>query len=161
MAGGTWKIVVEEGSTKSPTQSSAGRTPEQKAQAKSLRNAKSAEREAKQAARRTAQVIVGGAAIAKVGLNQYYSITGQTARKNAVNASLTYGALGIRFGSQIATGNLLGASVTAIAGGLLFANQSLNFQRDIAEQNAGAEYLRQRSNTSTTNGNDFYRFTLK
>lgn len=160
MAGGTWKIVVEEGTTKAPTQSTVGRTPEQKAQAKSLQNAKAAERDAKQAARRTSQIIIGSAAIAKVGINQYYSITGQTARKNAVNASLTYGALGIRIASQVATGNLLGAGVTAVAGSLLYANQYTNFQRDIAEQNANAEYLSRRSNTSTSNGKDIYRFSL-
>jgi hypothetical protein len=161
MAGGTWKIIVEEGKTKAPTQSNVGKTPEQKAKAKAAREAKRAEQEQKQAMRRTTQVALAGGAIAVASFNQYLSITGQTARKNKFNAGLTYGALGVRMATQIATGNVVGAGLTAVAAGTLFANQYINFQRDIAEQNASAEYLRQRSNTSTTNGNDFYRFSLK
>jgi len=160
MAGGTWKIVVEEGQLKTPTQSSVGRSPEVKAKAKAAREAKRAEQEKKQNIRRTSQVMLFGAGVATVGFNQYFSITGQTARKNQMNATMTYGALGVRLATQLATGNVVGAAVTAAAGTLMFANTYVSFQRDIAEQNAGAEYLRQRSNTSITNGNDFYRFTL-
>lgn len=160
MAGGTWKIIVEEGQLKSPTQSSVGKSPEAKAKAKVAREAKRAEQEKKQSIRRTSQVMLFSAGVATVGFNQYYSITGQTAKKNQFNATMTYGALGIRLGTQIATGNLVGAAVTAAAGTIMFANTYVSFQKDITEQNAGAEYLRQRSNTSINNGNDFYRFTL-
>lgn len=160
MAGGTWKIIVEEGQLKSPTQSSVGKSPEVKAKAKAAREAKRAEQEKKQAIRRTSQVMLFSAGVATVGFNQYYSITGQTAKKNQFNATMTYGALGIRLGTQIATGNLVGAAVTAAAGTILFANTYVSFQKDITEQNAGAEYLRQRSNTSINNGNDLYTFTL-
>ena len=161
MAGGTWRIVVEEGATKKPTQSSAGRTPEQKAKAKAEREAKKAMDNQGRMVRRTIQVASVGAGVAVSGFNQYFSITGQTAKKNRFNATATYAAASTAFVVQFASGNYVGAATTAVATGALFANQYINFQRDITEQNAGAEYLRQRSNTSTTNGNDIYRFSLK
>lgn len=158
--GATWKIIVEEGQLKSPTQSSAGQSSQNQTKTGVTKLAHRASQEKKQTIRRASQVMLFSAGVATVGFNQYYSITGQTAKKNQFNATMTYGALGIRLGTQIATGNLVGAAVTAAAGTIMFANTYVSFQKDITEQNAGAEYLRQRSNTSINNGNDFYRFTL-
>lgn len=158
--GATWKIIVEEGQLKSPTQSSAGQSSQNQTKTGVTKTANRAAEEKKQNIRRSSQVMLFSAGVATVGFNQYYSITGQSAKKNQMNATMTYGALGVRFATQIATGNIAGAAVTAVAGTLMFANTYVSFQKDITEQNAGAEYLRQRSNTSVSNGNDFYRFTL-
>lgn len=160
MAGGTWKIIVEEGAAKTPTQSSAARTPEQKAKAKAERLAQKAMNDRNRAVKRTLEVGAVGAGIAVAGVNQYFSITGQTAKKNRFNATAVYAAAGTRFITQLASGNFVGAAVTGLVTGAALGTQYFNFQKDIAEQNANAEYLRQRSNTSVTNGKDIYRFSL-
>ena len=163
--GGTWRIIVEEGEVKSPTQSTVGGGGSGKRKktgvSKEAREITRVKKEIQQQVVRTSQALLGAsAAFAVAGMNQYLSITGQSALKNRTNATLTYGALGIRAASQAATLNIAGAVATVAAGALLYANQRVSFQRDVAEQNANAEYLRQRSNTSTTNGRDFYRFSI-
>lgn len=161
MAGGTWKIIVEEGATKQPTQSSVSGPKVLSPEAKAKQTAEKASKQQERMIQRTKQVLGAGAfGLGVAGVNQYYSITGQTARKNGFNATVTYGALSVRAISQLATGNVPGAIATTIAAGALAGTQYFNFRKEIAEQDASAEYLRRRSATSVNNGKDIYRFSL-
>jgi hypothetical protein len=157
--GGTWKIVVEEGQVKNATQSGvAGGT--QVATKSSVAKPQNTElaKTSKQIAKGT---LVLGMAVAKTGFNQYYSITGQGAQQNRMNVALTYSAVGLAIGAQIATGNFVGAAVTGVGAGVALANQAVSFQRNVTEQNAMAEYLRQQSGTSVNaNRGELYSFRL-
>lgn len=160
MAGGTWKILVEEGKAADPTQSTLGGSKP----STSSKISKKADKNAlsdKQIASRTATVAAFSVGIATGGFNQYYSITGQTAKKNRMNASLTYGGIAASAAVQLASGNIFGAGLTVAAGTAMLGNQVINFQKEITEQNASSEYLRSRSNTSVNNGNDFFNFSLR
>jgi len=159
MAGGTWKIVVEEGATKSPTQTSIT-TSAKKPTTPKIASEKN--KTANISGKRVVQTsLLVGAAAARTGFNQYYSITGQGGQRNRMNATLTYGAAVASIGIQVATGNFVGAAVTTIGTGLALGNQYVNFQREIADQNAMAEYLRQQSGTSISgNRGEFYNFKL-
>ncbi len=160
MAGGTWRILVEEGKTSSPTQSTVG-SKETATNSKESKKAEVSKSNNKRVINRTAAVVGFSVGIGANAFNQYYSITGQTAKKNRMNATLTYTGIAATAGVQLVTGNFVGASMTAIAGGVLLGNQYFNFQREIAEENASAEYLRLRSNTSVNNGKDLYNFSLR
>jgi hypothetical protein len=160
MAGGTWRILVEEGRVSAPTQSTivvrdtATKPKEKKKADTSISNDR-------RVINRTASVVGFSAGITVNTFNQYYSITGQTAKKNRMNATLTYGGIAATAGIQLATGNFFGAAITLAAGTALLGNQYFNFQKEITEENATLEYLRLRSNTSVNNGKDFYNFTLR
>lgn len=160
MAGGTWKILVEEGQVSAPTQSTIA-TREDATKPKEKKKADNSKSNDKRIMGRTAAVTAFSVGIAANGFNQYYSITGQTAKKNRMNATLTYGGLAATVGVKLITGNFVGAGLTAIAGGVLLGNQFFNFQKEITEENANAEYLRLRSNTSVLNGKDLYSFSLR
>lgn len=160
MAGGTWKILVQEGQVAAPTQSTVV-SDEGDTKPKEAKKASVGSSNTKRVLNRTSAVAAFSVGIATNGMNQYYSITGQTARKNRLNATVTYGGLAASVGVQLATGNVVGAGVTAIAGGVLLGNQYFNFSKEITEENASAEYLRLRSNTSVQNGKDLYNFSLR
>ena len=160
--GGTWRILVEEGRTKKPTQSgiiggSRGRS--------GVKQRIYSPMEDGEVAKKTINSIQSGlifsAGITKVAFNQYYSITGQNARRNAFNTTLTYGAAIATVGLQLAKGNIVGAAAATVATAVMYGNQVANFQRNVTEQNASAEYLRQLSNTSVSaNRGDLYSFSL-
>jgi hypothetical protein len=157
--GGTWRIVVEDGRASRPTQSTlvGGKAGVAKSRVNKPENI-----EASGKAKQIATLAMGtGLAITKSGFNQYYSITGQGAQRNRLNTTLTYGAAVTTIGVQLATGNLVGAAVATIGTGLAAGTQYVNFQRDIADQNAMAEYLRQQSGTSVSaNRGEFFNFKL-
>ena len=156
--GGTWRIIVEQGKTARPTQSTiVSKRPAVKSQVASSSDTESSIK----GSQIVKTGILVGAAITRAGFNQYYSITGQGAQRNRTNTALLYGTALTSIGVQLATGNLVGAAVTTIGTGVALGNQYVNFQRDVAEQNAMAEYLRQQSGTSV-NGNrgEFYNFRL-
>jgi hypothetical protein len=74
---------------------------------------------------------------------------------------LSYSAVGAAIGLQMATGRYVGAAVTAIGTGIALANQVVTFERNVADQNAIAEYLRQQSGTSVSaNRGELYSFKL-
>lgn len=157
--GGTWTIVVREGEPTNATQSgiAGGRRTALKSKVSKPTDTEGAKL-AKQAVRATlgASVVIG-----KTAFNQYYSITGQGAQRNRTNTALTFGGIGAAVAIQTVTMNFVGAAATAIGGGVLFANQYANFQRDVADQNAIAEYLRQQSGTSVSaNRGDLFNFSL-
>lgn len=157
--GGTWRIVVEDGRASNPTQSTivGGKAGKAKSKINKPQNT-----EASSKGSQVAQIaLVTGVAITKAGFNQYYSITGQGAQRNRLNTTLTYGAAVTSIGVQLASGNLVGAAVTTIGTSLAAGTQYFNFQRDVAEQNAMAEYLRQQSGTSlSANRGEFFNFKL-
>jgi hypothetical protein len=157
--GGTWKIIVEEGQVSNPTQSTvAGGKPSTTKSKVAKTEGLIGSAKGKQLAR---MGLVTGTAIATTGFNQYYSITGQGGQRNRMNTSLSYGAAIISIGIQAAKGNFIGAAVTTLAVGVTLGNQYVNFQRDVADSNAMAEYLRQQSGTSisSTRG-DMFNFSL-
>jgi hypothetical protein len=158
MAGGTWKIIVEEGKVTRPTQSTiAGKTKNTKSKVVVPKDTELP----RSAAKVIRNSLVVGTAIAGTGFNQYYSITGQSAQRNRTNVALGYGAAVASISVQLATGNLVGAAITTLGTGLALGNQYVNFQRDITEQNAMAEYLRQQSGTSVSgNRGELYSFRL-
>ena len=160
--GGTWRILVEEGKTKKPTQSGVvgggrGRS--------GVKQKIYSPMEDGEVARKTISSIQKGllfsAGISRLAFNQYFSITGQNARRNAFNTTITYGAAIATVGLQLAKGNIAGAAAAAVGTAVMYGNQVVNFQRNITEQNASAEYLRQLSNTSVSaNRGDLYSFSL-
>ena len=157
--GGTWRIVVEEGATSRPTQSRIVAGGKKSVQSK-IKGA--GDKEAKDKSTQGVQMgLLTGVAISRAAFNQYYSITGQGARRNTMNATLVYGAAVASIGIQLAKGNFVGAAVATIGTGVALGTQYVNFQKNITEQNAMAEYLRQQSGTSV-NGNrgEFYNFRL-
>jgi hypothetical protein len=158
MPGGTWRILVEEGITERPTQSTIVAKREKSTKQK-ISNSGTNDI-ARKGVRLTQTGIVVGAGVARVAFNQYYSITGQNARRNEVNAKLTYGAAVASIGLQLATGNFVGAAAAGIATGVALTSQYFNFQKDITEQNATAEYLRRQSNTSINTEGELYKFRL-
>lgn len=160
MPGGTWRILVEEGQAAEPTQSTIASSQVQ-TKSKEKTKAQKASEESKRMFNRTSAVLGFSAGIAVNGFNQYYSITGQTGKKNRMNAGLTYGGIAATAAINLASGNMFGLATTVAAGGVLLGNQVLNFGKEIAEQNANAEYLRLRSNTSVLNGKDLYSFSLR
>jgi hypothetical protein len=160
MAGGTWRILVEEGQVSAPTQSTIA-TKQAATKPKETKKANDSKSNDKRVFNRTAAVVSFSVGIGANAFNQYYSITGQTAKKNRMNATLTYGGIAATAGVQLATANFAGAAMTAIAGGVLLGNQYFNFQKEITEENASAEYLRLRSNTSVNNGKDIFNFSLR
>jgi hypothetical protein len=157
--GGTWRIVVEEGKITSPTQSTivSSGTKVTKPELNTTGNT-----EASVSGRRVVQKgLVVGTLIARAGINQYHSITGQTARRNELNTTLAYGAAVTSIGIQLATMNLAGAAITALGTGVALGNQVVNFQRNVTDSNAMAEYLRQQSGTSVSgNRGELYSFKL-
>jgi hypothetical protein len=156
--GGTWRIIVEQGKTARPTQSTiVSKRPAVKSQVATSGDSESSVK----GSQLVKAGLLAGAVIAKTGFNQYYSITGQGAQRNRTNTVLLYGSALTSIGIQIATGNLIGAAVASIGTGVALGNQYVNFQRDVVEQNAMAEYLRQQSGTSvsSTRG-EFYNFNL-
>lgn len=160
MAGGTWTILVEQGKAKKPTQSSIvyGGNPKVKQSVYDGSNEGHATAKTISNIQRT---LVFSAGIARTGINQYFTVTGQNARRNQLNATLTYGAVVASVGLQLIKGNVVGAAAVAIGGGVALANNFASFRRDIAESNATAEYLRQQSNTSiSANRGDSYNFSL-
>jgi hypothetical protein len=157
--GGTWTIIVREGEASNATQSTiaGGRRTSTTSRVSKQTNIEGA-KIAKQAAKASlaASIVIG-----KAAFNQYYSITGQGAQRNRTNTALTFGGIGAAVAVQTATGNFVGAAFTAIGGGVMFANQYANFQRDVADQNAIAEYLRQQSGTSiSSNRGELFNFSL-
>lgn len=158
--GGTWRIVVEQGKASNPTQSTivGGKAGKAKSRIKKPENA-----EASSTGIQVAKIsVVAGIAIATAGFNQYYSITGQGGQRNRLNATLTYGAAVTTIAVQLASDNLLGAAAATIGTGLAAGTQYVNFQRDITDQNAMAEYLRQQSGTSlSANRGEFFNFQLR
>jgi len=161
MAGGTWRILVEEGKTSRPTQSTIVRGRVGSGTKPKL-TPSGDQKEAKNVSVGQIQATIGiGLAIGAVAFNQYFTITGQSARKNALNATLTYGGAITSIGVQLATGNIPGAVITAAATTVAFGTQVANFQRNLIEENAKAEYLRQQSNTSiSADRKQLYRFSL-
>jgi hypothetical protein len=158
MPGGTWTILVEEGVTEKRTQSTIVAKRERTTKPKV---SSSSNNEISRKGIRLAQTgIVIGAGVTKIAFNQYYSITGQNARNNEIGAKLTYGAAVASIGLQLAKGNTFGASVATIGTVISLSNQYFNFQKDIAEQNATAEYLRRQSNTSINTEGELYKFRL-
>jgi hypothetical protein len=160
MAGGTWRIVVEDGRASRPTQSTVvgGKAGVAKSRVSKPENTKVSEH-----GKTVAKLALGtGVAIATAGFNQYYSITGQGAQRNRLNTTLTYGAAVTTIGVQLATGNLVGAAVATIGTGLAAGTQYVNFQREVTDQNAIAEYLRQQSGTSVSaNRGEMYNFKFR
>lgn len=158
--GGTWRIVVEQGASSNPTQSTivGGKAGKAKSRVSKPENTESSSK-----GRQIAQLaMVTGLSISTAGFNQYYTITGQGAQRNRLNTTLTYGAAVTTIGLQLAKGNLIGAAVATVGTGLAAGTQYVNFQRDIAEQNAMAEYLRQQSGTSlSANRGEFFNFQLR
>jgi len=159
MAGGTWKIIVEEGQVKNATQSNIAGDAQKATKSKVEKSGNT------QLVKTSKQIAKGslilGTAIATSGFNQYYSITGQSAQRNRTNAILSYSAVGAAIGLQMATGRYVGAAVTAIGTGIALANQVVTFERNVADQNAIAEYLRQQSGTSVSaNRGELYSFKL-
>lgn len=158
--GGTWKILVEEGKTSTPTQSNIINKPKKPTRQKVYSRVEGGEVSRKTANRITTSLAMG-ATLSGMAFNQYFSITGESARKNMFNATITYGTVAAGIGLQLAKGNIFGAAVATVAGSAALANQIINFQRNVAEQNASAEYLRQQSNTSVSaNRGDLYSFSL-
>lgn len=158
--GGTWKIIVEEGKVSSPTQSNIVNKEKKPTRQKIYSRVEGGEVSRKTANRITTGLAMG-VTLSGTAFNHYLSITGQSARKNAFNATITYGTVAASIGLQLARGNVFGAAVATVAGGAVLANQVINFQKNIAEQNASAEYLRQQSNTSVSaNRGDLYSFSL-
>lgn len=159
--GGTWRILVEQGTVSKPTQTTiitktSGSPVKQNVYSRSTDG---------QATSKTISNIqrglAFGAGLTKFGINQYYSVTGQNARRNQLNATLTYGTIVASIGLQLAKGNVIGAGALAVGGAIALGNTYVNFQRNITEQNASAEYLRQQSNTSiSANRGDMYNFSL-
>ena len=159
MAGGTWKIIVEEGKLSKPTQSTvvAGKPVSPKPKLNTDENIQAT----KKANQSIQSSLLMGVAVSRAAFNQYYSITGQNAQRNQMNAILGYGAGVASIGIQLAKGNLVGAAVATIGTGLAFGNQYINFQRNVTDQNAMAEYLRQQSGTSVNaNRGELYSFRL-
>lgn len=158
MAGGTWRILVEEGVTQKPTQSTIVEKREKVTKPKVSGGGNNDI--ARKGVKLTQTGIVVGAGIARVAFNQYYSITGQNARRNEINAKLTYGAAVASIGLQLATGNFVGAAAAGIGTVVGLSSQYFNFQKDITEQNATAEYLRRQSNTSIHTDGDLFKLRL-
>ena len=158
--GGTWKILVEEGKVSRPTQSNIVNKQNKPTKQNVYSRVQDGEVNRKLINRIQTGVAVG-AGIAGTAFNQYLSVTGQGARRNIVNTTLTYGTIAASIGLQLAKGNIFGAAVASVAGGAAIATQVVNFQKNVAEQNASAEYLRQQSNTSVSaNRGDLYSFSL-
>ena len=160
MAGGTWNILIQEGRSYRPTQSTVvGGRPSGSKPKIATKETIGASKNGKNLVQTG---IVVGAAIAKTGFNQYYSITGQGAQRNRVNTSMVYGAAVVSIAVQLGTGNFVGAAVTTIGTGVALGNQYFNFQKDITDQNAMAEYLRQQSGTSVSaNRGEFFNFKFR
>lgn len=157
--GGTWTILVKEGEPSNATQSgiAGSRKTALKSKVSTSSNTEAA-KIAKQAVRAT---LVNSIVIGTTAFNQYYSITGQGAQRNRTNTALTFAGIGAAVAIQTATFNFVGAAATAIGGTVMFANQYANFQRDVADQNATAEYLRQQSGTSiSSNRGELFNFSL-
>ena len=158
MAGGTWHIRVEQGQITRPTQSTIV---EKQTKPTKQTISPSSSREVSRKGTRVVQTgLVLGTTVARTAFNQYYSITGQNARRNEVNAKLTYGAAVASIGLQVARGNLFGAAVATIGTSVVFANQYFNFRKDITDANAMAEYLNRQSNTSINTEGELYKFRL-
>jgi len=158
MAGGTWRIVVEQGTVSRPTQSTIV---EKEGKPTKQRISKGETRETSRKAKQVVQAgLLVGAATARTAFNQYYSITGQNARRNEVNAKLSYGAAVASIALQAAKGNFIGAAAAGIGTSVMFANQYFNFRKDITDANAMAEYLNRQSNTSVNTEGELYKFRL-
>lgn len=158
MAGGTWRILVEEGVTQKPTQSTIVAKRQRSTNSKVSSGSNN---EISRKGVKLAQTgIIIGTGVTKIAFNQYYSITGQSARRNEIAAKLTYGAAVASIGLQLAKGNVFGASVATIGTVVSLSNQYFNFQKDIAEQNGTAEYLRRQSNTSIDTEGELFKFRI-
>jgi hypothetical protein len=158
MAGGTWRIIVEQGAVSRPTQSTIV---EKEGKPTKQKISRSETRETSRKGKQVVQAgLVLGASTARTAFNQYYSITGQNARRNEINAKLSYGTAVASIALQAAKGNFLGAAVATIGTSVVFANQYFNFRKDITEANAMAEYLNRQSNTSVNTEGELYKFRL-
>lgn len=94
-------------------------------------------------------------------VNEYFSITGQEAQKNQLQAQLRYGTV-LGYGTKsLMSGNIVGAGIAFAGAGVMYAKDRYEYAKEITESNAMAEYLRQQSNTSV-NGNrgDYYSFNF-
>lgn len=161
MAGGTWKILVEQGSVSKPTQSNIVSRQTASPVRQKVYNRSVDGQVKKRTAGNIKQGLALGTLLTGYAINQYLGITGQTARKNRLNATLTYGALTASMFIKFAGPNPIAGAAIAIGTAVTFGNQFLNFRRDITEQNAMAEYLRQQSNTAiNANQGDTYNFSL-
>ena len=161
MAGGTWKILVEQGSVAKPTQS----TIVSKQTANPMRQKVYNRSVDGQVKNRTTDNIQKDLAFATFitgfTLNQYFGVTGQAARKNRLNATLTYGGLTASMFLKFAGANPVAGAAIAIGTAAAAGFQFVNFRREVTEQNAIAQYLRQQSNTSiSANQGDTYNFSL-
>jgi outer membrane usher protein FimD/PapC len=158
MPGGTWHIRVEQGQITRPTQSTVV---EKESKPTKQRISPGFTRETASKGTRVVQTgLIVGTAATRTAFNQYYSITGQNARRNEINAKLTYGAAVASIGLQLARGNLIGAAAATIGTSMVFANQYFNFRKDITDANAMAEYLNRQSNTSINTEGELYKFRL-
>jgi len=159
--GGTWKILVEEGKTSKPTQSTIVSRTESAPVRQTVYSRASDGHASNKTINNIQRGLAFSVAITKTAVNQYFSVTGQAARRNQLNATLTYGTIAASIGLQLLKANPVGAAAIAVGGSLALANTYVNFQRNITEQNASAEYLRQQSNTSiSANRGDLYNFSL-
>lgn len=161
MAGGTWKILVEQGSVAKPTQSTIVSKQTANPMRQKVYNRSSDGQVKNRTTGNIQQGLAFGTFLTGFTLNQYFGVTGQTARKNRLNATLTYGALTASMFLKFAGGNPVAGAAIAVGAAASAGFQLVNFRREVTEQNAIAQYLRQQSNTSiSANQGDTYNFSL-
>lgn len=107
----------------------------------------------------TSGLLASSLAITKPFINEYNSITGRQASVNGMNSAVRYATKTIGLAGSLATGNIALAGGFAVGIGVSAISDIYQFQKNVTDANAQAQYLREQSGTSVnSNRGDYYKF---